>query len=113
MVCRSTCGIRSIARPVKPHCPYPGASELAAKLLDMTHCNTLKIAKLLTYKVKMTQKPSRVWQKRRLARWVIYAILGAPIVTILSRNLGVGAVAQLAALQDIEWAGISQRVSER
>ena len=31
-------------------------------------------------------------EEQRLARWVIYAVLAAPIVAILSRDLGVGPV---------------------
>jgi len=30
--------------------------------------------------------------ERRLARWVVYGVLAAPLVAILSRDLGVGAV---------------------
>jgi hypothetical protein len=33
--------------------------------------------------------------EQRLARWVIYAVLAAPLVATLLRNLGVGAVAPL------------------
>ena len=30
--------------------------------------------------------------EQRFARWVIYGVLAAPLVAILSRNLGVGAI---------------------
>jgi hypothetical protein len=30
--------------------------------------------------------------EQRLARWVTYGVLAAPLVAILSRNLGVGAI---------------------
>ena len=30
--------------------------------------------------------------EQRLARWVIYGVLAAPLVVILSRDLGVGAI---------------------
>ena len=30
--------------------------------------------------------------ERRLARWVVYGVLAAPLVAILSRDLGVGAI---------------------
>ena len=40
--------------------------------------------------------------ERRLARWVVYGVLAAPLVAILSRDLGVGAVTPW-----IIYAGIS------
>ena len=51
-----------------------------------------KIAKLLTYGVKMSQIQVGS-EEQRLARWVIYAVLAAPIVETLLHDLGVGAVA--------------------
>jgi hypothetical protein len=35
--------------------------------------------------------------EQRLARWVIYAILVAPMIAILSRDLGIGPVALLVS----------------
>ena len=49
-----------------------------------------KIAKLLTYRVNMAQIHA-LSAEQRLAQWVIYAVLAAPIVATLLRDLGVGA----------------------
>src|SRR5215472_1952472 len=46
----------------------------------------------LTYRVNMTQIQVGS-AERRLAQWVIYAVLAAPIVATLLHDLGVGAVA--------------------
>src|SRR5215467_8869550 len=51
-----------------------------------------KIAKLLTYRINMAQIHA-LSAEQRLAQWVIYAVLAAPIVATLLRDLGVGAVA--------------------
>ena len=46
----------------------------------------------LTYRVDMTQIQVGS-AERRLAQWVLYAVLAAPIVATQLRDLGVGAVA--------------------
>src|SRR5215469_11528177 len=46
----------------------------------------------LTYRVNMTQIQVGS-AERRLAQWVLYAVLAAPIVATLLHDLGVGAVA--------------------
>ena len=51
-----------------------------------------KIAQLLTNRVNMSQIQVGS-EEQRLARWVIYAVLAAPIVATLLHDLGVGAVA--------------------
>jgi hypothetical protein len=51
-----------------------------------------KIAKLLTYRVNMSQIQVGS-EERRFARWVIYAVLAAPLVATLLHDLGVGEVA--------------------
>jgi hypothetical protein len=51
-----------------------------------------KIAKLLTYGINMAQIHA-LSAEQRLAQWVIYAVLAAPIVATLLHDLGVGAVA--------------------
>jgi hypothetical protein len=51
-----------------------------------------KIAQLLTNRVNMSQIQVGS-EEQRLARWVIYAVLAAPIVATLLPDLGVGAVA--------------------
>jgi hypothetical protein len=38
----------------------------------------------MTHQLRSAEQP--------LARWVIYGILAAPLIAILSRNLGVGAI---------------------
>ena len=45
-----------------------------------------------TYRVNMTQIQVGSTE-RRLAQWVLYAVLAAPIVATLLHDLGVGAVA--------------------
>jgi hypothetical protein len=50
-----------------------------------------KIAKLLTCRVNMTQIHVGS-AEQRFARWVIYAVLAAPMIAILSRDLGIGPV---------------------
>jgi hypothetical protein len=51
-----------------------------------------KIAQLLTNRVNMSQIQVGS-EEQRLARWVIYAVLAAPIAATLLHDLGVGAVA--------------------
>src|SRR6516164_735609 len=46
----------------------------------------------LTYRVDMTQVQVGS-AERRLAQWVLYAVLAAPIAATLLHDLGVGAVA--------------------
>jgi hypothetical protein len=50
-----------------------------------------KIARLLTCRVNMTQIQVGS-PEQRLARWMIYAVLAAPLVATLLHDLGVGAV---------------------